>query len=114
MQDGAPAHTSRVAMDWLKCRFGDKLISNKSDFTWPPGSPDLNPLDFYFWGDMKQKIHEGSLRSLMDAKNLIGHFLRRTVEDKICSSASLHNFAIELNVAFRLTVDCLNKISVVQ
>ena len=82
MQDGAPAHTSRVAMDWLKNRFGDKLISNKSDFIWPPRSPDLNPLDFYFWGDMKQKIHEGSPRSLMDVKNMIGGFFRQTTEDK--------------------------------
>ena len=65
----------------LKCRFGDKLISNKSDFTWPPRSPDLNPLDFHFWGDMKQKIHEGSLRSLMDAKNFIGHIFRKTAKD---------------------------------
>ena len=49
-QDGAPAHTSRMSMDWLKNRFPDKLISNKSDFVWPPRSPDLNPLDFFLLG----------------------------------------------------------------
>ena len=77
MQDGAPAHTSRVAMDWLKRRFGDRLISNKADFIWPARSPDLNPMDFYFWGHMKQKIHEGSPKTLMDVKILIEDFFRQ-------------------------------------
>jgi len=24
---------------------------------WPSRSPDLNPLDFYFWGYIKQKVY---------------------------------------------------------
>lgn len=24
---------------------------------WPPRSPDLTPLDFYFWGYIKQKVY---------------------------------------------------------
>ena len=55
MQDGAPAHTSRMAMDWLEDRFPGRLISNKSDFMqWPPRSPDLNPVGFLLVG-----LHEG-------------------------------------------------------
>lgn len=40
-QDGAPAHTSKVAQEWLRgnLRFWDKNL-------WPPQSPDLNPLDY--------------------------------------------------------------------
>lgn len=40
-QDGAPAHTSKVAQEWLNAnlRFWDKNL-------WPPQSPDLNPLDY--------------------------------------------------------------------
>ena len=68
-QDGAPAHTSRMAMEFLSNRFPNRLISKNSDFMmWPPRSPDLNPLDFFFWGFMKQKVHEGSPRSLGKVK----------------------------------------------
>ena len=35
MQDGAPAHTSKMAMEWLKDRFPEKLISLKSEFIGP-------------------------------------------------------------------------------
>ena len=57
MQDGASSHTSRLAMDWLRNRFPNKLISLKSEFlSWPARSPDLNPLDFFLWGFMKEKI----------------------------------------------------------
>jgi len=41
------AHTACVVRDWIttKCtRFIGK-------HEWPPNSPDLNPLDYYFWGD---------------------------------------------------------------
>ena len=53
MQDGAAAHTSKMAMEWLKDRLLEKLISLKSEFIWPSRSPDLNPLHFHLWGYMK-------------------------------------------------------------
>ena len=56
MQEGAPAHTSKMATEWLKDRFPEKLISLKSEFIWPPRSRDLNPLDFCLWGYMKDEI----------------------------------------------------------
>ena len=36
MEDGAPAHTSRLALDWLEMTFPEGLISNKSDFICGP------------------------------------------------------------------------------
>ena len=54
--------------------------------TRPGSSEDMARLTdehrIYFWGDMKQKIHEGSPRSLMDVKMMIGDFFRQTTEDK--------------------------------
>ena len=47
-QDGAPAHGAKLAQDWL--------ISHCPDFidkdSWPPNSPDMNPLDYAVWGAM--------------------------------------------------------------
>ena len=31
-QDSATAHTSVIARDWLKSRFGNKVISHRTDF----------------------------------------------------------------------------------
>lgn len=25
---------------------------------WPPRSPDINPLDYFYWSDLKQKVYE--------------------------------------------------------
>ena len=81
MQDGAPAHTSRMAMEWLENRFPGRLISNKSDFIWPPRSPDLNPLDFFLWGYMKEEIHRARPCSIAEVKQLIQNFMASISED---------------------------------
>ncbi len=56
-QDGAPAHTSARAQDWCAQNF--PAFWEKS--VWPPSSPDLNPMDFFFWSvvesDANQKAH---------------------------------------------------------
>ena len=55
-QDGAPAHTSVVAINYLQGQFPGKVISKLGDIPWPPRSPDLAILDFFAWGYLKQKI----------------------------------------------------------
>ena len=36
----------------LKCRFV-KCVE------WPPSSPDVNPLDYFFWDLVKTKVYQG-------------------------------------------------------
>ena len=55
-QDGAPAHTSRAAIQYLQGQFPGKLISKRGEVPWPPRSPDLAILDFFAWGYLKQMI----------------------------------------------------------
>lgn len=50
-QDGAPAHASRHAQEWLEQNTPDFIKKDE----WPPNSPDLNPLDFHIWGAMLEK-----------------------------------------------------------
>ena len=51
MQDGSPAHTTRVVTDLLRREFGNnRVISRKFPLSWPARSPDLTPCDF-FYGD---------------------------------------------------------------
>ena len=45
-QDGAPCHTSHATQDWCEDNLQDFFKKDE----WPPSSPDLNPLDYAFWG----------------------------------------------------------------
>lgn len=57
MHDGAPAHFSLVAREYLDRRFGNMWIGRGGPVPWPARSPDLNPLDFSFWGFMKNEVY---------------------------------------------------------
>jgi hypothetical protein len=48
-QDGAMAHTTNMVRDWLGTKFGTRVISRYAEQPWPAKSPDLSPLDFWFW-----------------------------------------------------------------
>ena len=60
-QDGAPPHCARACLDFLSEKFPDRVISRRTETPWPACSPDLSPLDFWFWGDMEQKIRQKNL-----------------------------------------------------
>ena len=47
-QDGAPSHCSDRSLEFLPRYFpGDRLISRRTNFLWPPYPPDLNPPDYF-------------------------------------------------------------------
>ena len=48
-QDSATVHTTTSARAWLKDKFSNRVISRLTDRPWPARSPDLSPLDFWFW-----------------------------------------------------------------
>lgn len=57
-QDGAPAHNSGVAREFLNTHFPDKWIGTAGPVEWPARSPDLSPLDFYLWGYLKDELYK--------------------------------------------------------
>lgn len=59
MHDGAPAHFSHLARDWLSQPFnyGNRWIGRGGPIAWPPRSPDLNPLDYFVWGHCKALVY---------------------------------------------------------
>ena len=64
MQDGASPHTSNDTLKFLKKKFKKRQISLETEFEWAPHSPDLNPLDFFFWGAAKSEIYKIRSKSL--------------------------------------------------
>lgn len=61
MHDGAPAHFSIVARTHLNQIYPNRWIGRgveEGNEPWPPGSPDINPLDFYLWGHLKSIVYK--------------------------------------------------------
>lgn len=56
-QDGAPAHSSSRARNWLDATFQAQWIGRHGPVNWPARSPDLSPLDFFLWGYVKDRVY---------------------------------------------------------
>ena len=65
-QDGATAHTAKPTLNLIRSNFGQRIISLKTDHSWPPYSPDLNPLDYYLWGYLKDNVYFNSPSDIED------------------------------------------------
>lgn len=70
-QDGAPPHIARSVKEFLRSQFGEKIISRHFDFHWPARSPDMTPLDFWFWGYVKQEVYKVHLPDIESLKQRI-------------------------------------------
>ena len=56
-QDGVPVHTARNTTDYRK---KEKIDFIEPD-TWPPNSPDLNPVDYTVWGPSAKSTTDENL-----------------------------------------------------
>ena len=56
VQDGASSHTSDLVQGFLSDTLKNRFVRKDE---WPPSSPDSNPLDYYFWNQIKLKVYEG-------------------------------------------------------
>ena len=56
--DGAPAHYyQRDVRNYLHRTFGPRLIAREEEYAWSARSPDLTPLDFFLWGNVKNDVY---------------------------------------------------------
>lgn len=89
MQDGATCHTTQLNLEFLLSKFAGRVISNKTDIPWPPNSPDLNPLDFFFWGYSMVHVFRIKPVTINDLKAVVHDFAHAMDADlirKVCSS----------------------------
>ena len=83
-QDGAPPHCSNRTLEYLRRYFPeDRLISRRTDFPWPPYSPDLNPPDYFLWGYLKERIYANNPQTLAALKDNIRREIRNIPADMI-------------------------------
>lgn len=62
-QDGCPAHFARPVREYLDEELPGRWIGRAGPISWPARSPDLNPLDFFYWGAVKEKVYEKPIGS---------------------------------------------------
>ena len=56
VQDSAPSHQSNLVQDFLEKTLNCCFIKCAE---WPPSSPDVNPLDYFFCNLVKTKVYQG-------------------------------------------------------
>ena len=64
----------RLVLDLLASKFGNCVISNLTDRVWPPRSPDLSPLDFWFWGICLSELRRSPPNSIEELKETINTY----------------------------------------
>ena len=58
VQDGAPSHRSNLVQEFLEETMQRRYAKRTE---WLPRSPDSNPLDYYFWSQLKKIVYEGRM-----------------------------------------------------
>ena len=86
-QDGAPAHGARLAQDWLAAHCSDFIDKD----SWPPNSPDLNPLDYHVWGAMLDKFDKLNPKpqTVPELKRTLQTIWNDLSQDAICKAVLL-------------------------
>lgn len=68
--DGAPAHYALSVRQYLNENYR-RWIGRGGPVARPPRSPDLTPLNYYYWGYMKQKVYAVPITSREQLKERI-------------------------------------------
>lgn len=99
--DGCPAHSTLGVCEWLNQHFQEKWIANAGHILWPPRSPDLTIMDFFFWGRIKQIVYSNRIPNDVEV-------LKNRIRDAV-NSISLEEIRAAFN-AFRTKIEeCANK-----
>ncbi|GBM04235.1 hypothetical protein AVEN_41045-1 [Araneus ventricosus] len=88
--DGAPPHKVSSVQKYLRDTFQQQVIGYGGCVEWAPRSPDLNPLNFFLWGYIKQRVYATPPPTFQELRNRI------TVACASVSSAFLNNVQREV------------------
>jgi hypothetical protein len=79
--NGAPPHYSVTVREFLDATFPQRWIGRGGWLPWPPRSPDLMLLDFYFWGYVKQCVYSVRINNTEHLKARITEAVRSVTPD---------------------------------
>lgn len=95
MQDGAPPHYATPVRQWLNENFPDKWIGRRGPVEWAPRSPDLNPLDFAFWGYLKAQVYKVKIQGLSHLRERIESECHNIEPDMLQRTMRNMNFRLQ-------------------
>ena len=78
-QDGAPAHYTVAVRNFLSETFGQKWIGRKGPINWPARSPDLSPLDYFLWANLKRSVYNSNPQTLAGLRESINRACNKTI-----------------------------------
>ena len=70
-QDGATCYTSHQAINLLKTKFGNRIISRNGPTNWSVRSCDLTTCDFFLWGFLKDRVYANAPQTTEALKKYI-------------------------------------------
>lgn len=70
-QDGAAAHYGRNVRAYLDGVFVERWIGRRGTIEWPARSPDLTPLDYFYWGYLKDRVFRTKPQNLDELRQRI-------------------------------------------
>ena len=82
-QDGAPPHWRTEVLDWLSSKFGNNIISYKTARPWPAKSPDLSPLDYWFWSAAMAEVRRLQPKTLKELKLCVENYAKSLTKEQI-------------------------------
>ena len=86
-QDGATAHCTNMVMNWLRSKFGERVISRNADHPWPSRSPDLSPLDYLLWSVCLRKLRKEPPNSMDELQDTVDEFVHNLNRRMVIKSA---------------------------
>ena len=81
-QDGALPHYALRVRDYLNKVFPQRWFGKRGSIEWPPRSPDLTPIDFFFCDVVKIKMYEKNPKTVNESKDYILDALREIDRDR--------------------------------
>ena len=67
--------------------FEDRIINRRADVVWPPRSCDLTPLDYYLWGNVKDKCYADKPETIdalkANIREAIGEIQLHTIDNML-------------------------------
>ena len=91
MQDGAPSHYAAAVRHWLDENF-EHWIGRRGTIEWAPRSPDLNPMDYYFWGHLKQLVYAVRIEDIDHLRSRIRDACQKINGDQQLLNRVYNNF----------------------
>lgn len=87
-QDGATPHRTVRVRDRLQTLFPNRVVGLGHGVEWPPRSPDLSPLDFCLWGEVKSRVYNnGPPQTIQQLRNRITEAFRAIKRTRIVRRA---------------------------